>query len=188
MCGCTNTANHDEFSNIQKRLFELKSYKCTAEIKIYNNKNTTHYIVNQYYVFPAKFRVEIRSPEILKGLVTISNGKDTVVSNPSDSISKPYRYENLSNLCGDSTILTEFFGNYVKSEKSSMTIEGGKYKLTTKIPSGNGYMDTETLTVNVLGKPEKLEIYDRKGISKLDLTYKDFQMNPKLEEKIFDLH
>jgi outer membrane lipoprotein-sorting protein len=169
-------------------LFELKSYKCTAEIKMYNNKNITQYIVTQYYVFPANFRVEIQSPKILKGVVTISNGKDIVMFNPGDSTGKPYRYENLSNLCGDSTILTEFFGNYVKSEKSSMVIEGGKYKFTTKIPSGNRYVDTETLTVNVFGKPEKLEIYDQKGILKLDLIYTDFQMNPKLEGKIFEVH
>jgi outer membrane lipoprotein-sorting protein len=69
-----------------------------------------------------------------------------------------------------------------------MKISNEKYKLTTDVFGGNTYMNTETLTLNAAGQPEKLEIFDRNNSLKLELKYSEFQTNPKLDEKLFNMY
>lgn len=186
-CGCKDSVSADNFSKIQKRLFEIRTYKCTAEISYYNNKNTTCYTINQYYAHPGKYRVEVVFPDFLKGLTTVTNGKDTVVINPNESTNSKYYYESVSGFTSNNTFITEFFSNYVKSENSKMNVKDNKYVLQTTVTSGNSYMDTETLTILPNGQPDKLEVYDQDRNLKILLEYKEFLVNPKLDDDIFDL-
>lgn len=185
-CGCKQQADADGFSKVQKKLFELKSYKCTAEIDINSNKNTTHYVINQYYIHPGKFRVEVNYPEILKGLVIVGNGKYVSVQNSNVSGNNRYTAESISNITGNNSFITEFFSNYVKSEKSEMAVKDGKYMLSTDISGGNSYMEKEVLIIKPSGYPESLKIYDQKGTLKFSLIYKEFISNPKLDMKLFE--
>ena len=186
-CSCRSGVSADNFLSIQKKLFELKSYKCTAEIKIISNKNTMKYTVEQYYMHPGKYRLEIASPEALKGLITISNGKDVSIINPYINTNNLYYSDSITNFSSNNTLVTEFFASYVKSEKSQMTIEDKKYKLSTEISSGNVYLENEALVINSEGKPEKLEIFDPKGNLKTVINYKEFVINPRLDLDIFEL-
>ncbi len=185
-CGCRPAASADNFQNIQKKLFELRSYKCTADIVIFTNKNKTGYKINQYYTHPGKYRVEVIYPDFLKGVVMVSNDKNVWVSNPSLTVKSTYYFDNFLNSTGNNTFLTEFFSNYVKSEKSQMAIKNKKYKLSTYISNGNTYMDTEVLTIKPDGCPESLEIFDHQANLKILLSYKEFVMNPKLDNKLFE--
>lgn len=186
--GCKSGLKDEEFLKIQKKLFELRSFRCTAEIKIMNNKNITQYIVVQYYDHPGKFRIEVVYPEYLKGLVTVSDGRSVAVINPNITVNNTYFVENLLNMSRSSVFLTEFFSNYVKSEKSQMKIENHKYKLITNIFDGNKYYETAILTINPqTGCPEKLEIFDRSGGLRLILIYNEFVINPRLNEQLFKI-
>ncbi len=184
--GCNGSAKADNFSSIQKKLFELKSFKCTVEMNIYNNKNTTRYVVSQYYLHPGKSRVEVVSPEYLKGLTAVSNGRYVAVVNPDAGANNSYSADNLAVLTGNNTFLTEFFSNYVKSEDSKVSIKNNKYVLSTIISNGNAYMDRATLIVNPAGQPESLKILDGKGETKMTLIYKEFVANPKLDINLFE--
>jgi len=182
MSACGNRLTSDRFQSIQKKLFELKSYKCTAEIRIVNNKNTTKYIVKQYYVHPSKFKIEVLEPEFIKGLLTISDGSETRVFNPKLDVNNTYVSESIIKLTGNNMLLTYFFSNYVSSEKSKMEISGGKYRLKTYIPSETDYMAAEILDISREGHPEILEIFDKEGRVKIEVKYTEFVMNPKLDE------
>jgi len=182
---CGNGLSADRFQGIQKKLFELKSYKCVAEIKIVSNKNSTRYLVNQLYLHPSKFKMEVIEPEFLKGILTVSNGNETRVSNPNLDTNNTYVSENLIKLTGNNLLITYFFSNYVNSEKSKMEIAGERYRLKTYIPSETDYMETEILSINREGYPESLEMFDKEGRLKIGIKYREFVMNPRLEENIF---
>ncbi len=184
--GCNGSAKADSFPSIQKKLFELKSFKSTVEMTIYNNKNTTRYVIKQFYLYPGKSRVEVVSPEHLRGLTAVSNGRYVAVVNPDAGANSSYSADNLAVLTGNNTFLTEFFSNYVKSEDSRVNINNNKYTLSTIISNGNAYMDRATLIVNAAGQPESLEILDSKGETKMILIYKEFVMNPKLDMNLFE--
>jgi len=181
MSACGNRMSADRFQSIQKKLFELKSYKCIAEIRIVNNKNTTKYIVKQYYIHPSKFKVEVLEPEFIKGLLTISDGSETKVSNPNIDVNNTYVSESIIKLTGNNMLLTYFFSNYVSSEKSNMEISGDKYRLKTYITSETDYMSAEILGISKEGYPESLEIFDKEGRLKLQIKYIEFVMNPILD-------
>lgn len=185
--GCKDSANTGNFVNIQKKFFELKSFQATVDIEIINNKNITKYTVNQYYIYPNKFRVEVIYPEFLKNLVFINNEKNAWVSNSKVNINDTYYWEMVLGLKGNNTFITEFFSNYVKAEESKMVIKDNKYILSTVIFSGNTYMETERLTISRNGYPEKLEIFDQGGKTKLILNYREFKMNSRIDEKVFQI-
>lgn len=186
MSACGNRLSADKFQGIQKKLFELKGYKCTLEIKVVNNKNSTKYLVRQMYFHPSKFRTEILEPEFMKGIITVSNGKETCVSNTNFDTNNTYVSENLIKLSGNNMLLTNFFSNYVSSEKSIMEIVGGTYRLKTYIPCETDYMEAEILCINKQGNPESLKIFDKQGSLKVDIKYIEFVKNPRFEEGIFD--
>lgn len=186
MSACGNRLSADNFQGIQKKLFELKSYKCTSEITIINNKNSTKYLVTQIYLHPSKLRTEILEPEFMKGILTVSNGSETRVSNPNIDVNNTYVSENLMKLTGNNMLLTCFFSNYVSSEKSNMEIADGSYILKTYIPCETDYMETEILRVNKEGYPESLKIFDKQERLKVDIRYKNFVMNPKFAEDVFE--
>lgn len=186
MSACGNRLCADNFQCIQKKLFELKSYQCTAEILIYNNKNSTRYLVRQMYLHPSKYRTEVIEPEFMKGILTVSNGSQVRVSNPNVNMNSTYITENLIKLTGNNMLLTYFFCNYVSSEKSKMDISDGKYRLSAYIPDETDYLETETLIINKDGCPDSLEIFDKKGKLKIRIKYIEFMMNPRFEERIFE--
>lgn len=186
MSACESNLTADRFREIQKKLFEMKSYKCTSEIKIISNKNSIRYLVRQAYLHPSRFKVEVIEPEFMKGIVTLTNANETSVSNPNLSVNNTYISENIIKLNGNNMFLSYFFNNYVSSEKSDMKISNEKYILKAFIPSETDYMETEVLTVDRRGCPESLEIFDKQGRLKIEIKYKEFVMNPKIDEMVFN--
>ncbi|MGE5474024.1 MAG: LolA family protein [Ignavibacteriales bacterium] len=186
LSACGNRLTADNFQNIQKKLFELRSYQCTAKIVIYNNKNSTKYLVRQIYLQPSRFRTEVIQPEFMKGILTISNGSQTKVRNPNLNMNNTYISENLIKLTGNNMLLTYFFSNYVGSEKSTMDISNGVYRLKAYIPDETDYMETEILSINKDGSPDKLEIFDKQGNLKIEIKFIEFALNPKFDDSIFE--
>jgi outer membrane lipoprotein-sorting protein len=185
-CACDQNDIADSIPKIQKKLFELKSYKAEVEMTVINNKNVTKYGIIQYYLYPGKYRLEVTSPEFLKGLVILTNEKNVWVSNSNISNTAKNSFKKQINQEISNIFITEFFSNYVKSEKSQSTIENSKNIFSTTISNGNSYLCTEKLTVNRLGNAEKLEIFDQNGNLKISLLYKTFTTNLKLNELLFN--
>lgn len=180
LIGCEN----DEVK-IQKKLFEMRSYKCTAVIKINSNKNTIRYKVRQEYVHPSKYRMEIIEPQFLAGVETKSDGSETTISNPGIKGDNLYITENIKAISENSVFLTSFINSYLFSEKATMRKNGEKYILKTESGSKNQYIHFQILTLNQKGIPETLEMNDLEGRQRMLVTYDEFTYNVREDERKF---
>jgi outer membrane lipoprotein-sorting protein len=183
ICGCEK-ADGDNYQKIQKSLMEMTAYKCESDIKYITQKGETSYSAVQYALKDGKYRVETTSPEKLKGVTIVYDGNLMWQYNPvSDS-----KLSVKSSGKKPQLILFTFLDNMVKSRETDVETEKPETVFEASIPGENKLEYSEKLWVNnETGLPVKMIIYDKDGNERMIVSYKSFEFNPNIDEKIFTL-
>lgn len=190
-CGETAEGENGAYENIQKKLVEMKSYKCKAEIKYISNNNETSYSTIIYCKTDGPYRIETLAPKELEGGIIVFDGKMIWQYNPKveSKISavgsdKPERKE---------ILISSFIKNYVKSQET--TVETSQFNeglctvLDAKIPGDKKYFSTEKLWIdNKTLSPVRLVIFDKDGKEIITADFEDFEYNPELKDDLFKLY
>lgn len=175
--GCNNSRSTKEevYKEFTNQISKMKSYSCIAEINVVGNKNPKEYIMKHNYIKPDTYKIEIVSPENLKGKIIKYNKEKIFVKNPNvnDYIELPNNEKDNQYL-----FIGDFIKNLSENEELNIAFKGDYLVLETTIPSSSKYFNKQVLYVDKESvKPSKLEIHDDEGKARFTVTYKNFDYN-----------
>ncbi|SET06289.1 Outer membrane lipoprotein-sorting protein [Natronincola peptidivorans] len=190
LSACQQPTDEEIYYKIQQKLSTMESYQCTAKIYANHEDEETEYIFLQAFKVPNQYRLEVISPEGLKGNLTIYNGRTAWLQHP--SINQIWKIDDFHQSQEQLMFIGYFLRNYISSKEADFEteiIEDKEYLvMNTKIPGGNYYFDHQKLWVEKKQLvPTKLYIFDEKGNARFKVYYEDFLYNPKLQETLFHL-
>ncbi|WP_042277988.1 germination lipoprotein GerS [[Clostridium] dakarense] len=172
-CQKKESTKEELYEEFQKKILTMSSYKCTASVEVVGNKSAHNYVFIHNYNKPDNYKLEVVSPEHLKGK-TIEYNKDKIlVKNPdiNDTVELPNVGKNDQYM-----FIGDFIKNYLQSEEVMINLSKGNLCLETSIPGDNQYFNKQVLYINSKTKvPEKMEILDDKNDIRFTVTYKDFE-------------
>lgn len=175
----------DVNSEINKRYMNMESYSACADIVVTGNKSTETYEVYQAWRNPSDYRLEILSPENMKGTVYIF--KDGAMKYKSRDFKANELTKTPTSDEHDFTDISDFFKRVYESGNTSGFVENSEGKIVINV-KGNGDKDRFSQTLVIDGKsykPESMSAYNIKGDEVLRVNYTDFEINPVLDEKMF---
>lgn len=172
-CKVRQETEDEIYSNFQKKILNISSYTCKAEIIAINNKSQSTYVMNQAYKKPDYYKTEILSPENLKGN-TMEYFKDKIViknKKANDVIELPNVGENKQYL-----FIGDFIQNYSQDKTIGIDFDEKYMVLDVDIKGDSKYFNRQKLYVNKNTKnPEKMEILDEEGNEKFIVKYSNFE-------------
>lgn len=186
LVSCKKTNDVDA---IKKKISNLSSYCAVSRIIIYSSKGTSEYKIQQYYLEPNLIKLETLEPDYLKGKILVTSGEAWKIYHP--LINNSFLVDKLKD--DDELIYLGII------QKNMISLEDVEYKkisrngkeyitLNFKLPNGNEYRNSVILYINREEyNPEFMEILDIEGVTRVSVTYSNFQYNPKLDNSIFKL-
>ncbi|CEH32694.1 germination lipoprotein GerS [Romboutsia lituseburensis] len=172
-CQKRESTKEEVYTEFQKRISAMKSYKCSADVEVIGNKSAQNYTFIHTYNKPNNYKLEVVSPKHLKGK-TIEYKQDKIlVKNPdiNDLIQLPNVGKNNQYM-----FIGDFIKNSLQNEEIDIRLSKGHLVLETYIPGEDEYFNKQVLYVNTENKnPEKMEILDKQGKSRFIVNYKNFE-------------
>lgn len=165
-------------------LKSLKTYQCSMDITVKNDKQNLNYVANQFYSKKFGYRFDFDKERKIfynndKLYVSdMINGQRYVLDNDFGYIYK-----------------VSFIGEFIKLmytnesiDNTFKTLNGEEYEIfTTDVPSNNRNISKAVLYVDVKTKlPVAAIMYDDSGKDKIIVKYKNFKPNIKLGDEIFN--
>lgn len=188
LIACQQPTDKELYYRAQKKLGELESYSCRATIFVQGDDGENQYLFKQDFKAPNKYRVEVISPENLKGNLTISNGKTAWILHP--AINQVWKMGSFEESQEQMLFIGYFLQNLFNAESSKVTsdmLEGERYIIIeAPIPGGSQYFDKQMLWIDTKKlEPYKLHIVDKGGVTRFRVYYEGFKYNPKLNDDLF---
>lgn len=172
-CQKRESTKEEVYRDFQKQILSMKSYNCIAEIEVVGNKQPQNYVLIHSYKKPDNYKLEVVSPEHLKGKTMEYTNDKILVKNPDikDIVELPNIGKNNQYL-----FIGDFIKNYLQNEEISIKLLKGNLVLETHIPGDNTYFNKQVLYVNTKTKnPVKMEILDYEGTPRFTVNYKEFK-------------
>lgn len=172
-CGKKEYTKEEVYEDFKKQISKITSYTCTAKVEAIGNKENTVYIFKHTYVKPDYYKLEVQSPENLKGKTIEYKDDKVLVHNPdiNDTIELP-------NINNDNHYLFigDFIKNYMQNESVSLNYTENDLKIEIETPGDNKYFNKQILYVNnKTKKPDKMEILNSEGKAIFIVTYENFE-------------
>lgn len=174
-CKKKESTKEEAYAEFQRKISSVKSYKCNAEIEVVGNKSTKEYVFTHTYNKPNNYKLEVLSPEHLKGKTIEYKEEKIIVTNPdiNDTVELSNAGKNDQYM-----FIGDFMKNSIQSEDMNVELDNGYLVLETSIPGENKHFNKQVLYVNIDNKePEKMEILDIEGKNRFTVSYKSFEYN-----------
>lgn len=172
-CQKKESTKEEVYGDFQKKISKMEGYNCIAEIQVAGNKSSQDYVMTHSYKKPDYYKLEVVSPEHLKGKTMEYKDNKIFIKNPdiNDLVEIPNVGNNSQYL-----FVGDFIKNYIQNETMKISLSDDNLVLETDIPGENKYFKTQILYINNKTKnPVKMEILDDKGNLKFNINYKDFE-------------
>lgn len=170
-------------NEVMNFLKDLNSYSTGYKMEIINDKQTITYEGKQYFDKKLGYRLEIGEDRVFVYkddkiyVKDVKNNSNYIIDQDFDDIYKiSFIKEYIKLLYTDEKIKYEF-----------KTMENINYELIhLTIPGGSREMSRACMYVNLKTYlPEMVLVYDEKGYERRKITYKNFEANEVLDEKLF---
>lgn len=172
-CQTGESTKEDIYEKFQEQVSKIESYTCTAEIEVVGNKGKSNYTLKHYYKKPDNYKLEVISPENLKGKTMEYKGNKVLVKNPDidDLIELPNNSKNQQYL-----FIGDFIKNYLQNDEILMNLSDSELILESSIPEGSEYFSKQILYINKENKtPNRMEILDKEGNIRFTVKYDNFK-------------
>lgn len=172
-CQKRESTKEELYEEFQKKILNMSSYECTADVEVVGNKSAHNYVFIHNYNKPDNYKLEVVSPKHLKGKTIEYEKNKILVKNPDidDTVELPNVGKNDQYM-----FIGDFIKNYLQNEEVIIKLAKGSLYLETLIPGDNQYFSKQALYINSKTKlPEKMEILDDKNDIRFTVTYKDFE-------------
>lgn len=186
--GCK--ANNLSSQKVLETMENASSYTAEALMNVQNNKSILIYNMKQYYKKPDKFRIEFYDDSGNIEQIIISNNNRCGVFHV--GISKPFISENFNDSKEHNSFLNTFLINYKKDEKAHVVldkiIDKDYYIFRCAMEKGNSYFENVELYIDAkTAIPQQLLIYGKNNSKNIEIVYKSFSYNDKLNDSIFEI-
>jgi len=190
MIACGKPSDQEIFYDAHKKMMEIQSYETTAKIITHSGNNKREYEFNQSFMYPDKYRLEVISPNSIKGNVTIFNGKIAWIEHA--AINQIWKMDNFEQSNEQLMFIGYFLSNFINSENSNYMSESlngqDSIVITTELPGGNPHFSKQKLWISRDDFiPLQLSIVDNQDQVRFEVYYENFKMNPNLDESLFYL-
>ena len=172
-CQTGESTKEDVYEKFKEQVSRIDSYTCTAEVEVLGNKGKSNYTLKHYYKNPDNYKLEIISPENLKGKTMEYKGDKVLVKNPDidDVIELPNDSKNQQYL-----FIGDFIKNYLQNDEILMNLSDSELVLEANIPVDSEYFSKQILYINKENKtPNKMEILDKEGNIRFTVKYDNFK-------------
>lgn len=182
------TVSHSSYEKIYNKYKDLKSYAANAEITVVSNLTENTYKVRQYFLAPSSCKMEISSPDELKGSgysyhdgKIIMNSEFGKMSTVLDYIPEDRNY----------VFVSDFFENYYKSEDAFVETmndfgTGECIVLKNVLSDSNPQRYSQSLWISSDDlTPVRLVTYDMEGKETLVVRFSEFKANCEIDDEIF---
>lgn len=172
-CQKRQSTKEEVYKNFQKKITNMSSYKCKADIEVIGNKESQKYSLIHEYTDENHFKLKVLQPEHIKGKTIEYKGNKIIVTNPNvnDKVVMDNVGEDSQHL-----FIGDFIKNYMQGEDIKIDLKNGSLKLTTSIPGNTKYFYKQILYINSKKNyPTKLEILDQEGNRRFEVNYSNFE-------------
>lgn len=172
-CQRRESTKEEVYKDFQKKIVNMSSYKCIAEVEASGNKSSHNYVFIHSYSKPDYYKLEVVEPKNLKGKIMEYKDDKVIIINPNieDKIELDNTEDNKQY-----TFIGDFIKNYLQNEEVDIKLSGDNLILETAIPGDNEYFNKQILYVNKETKnPEKMEILNAEGKPNFTVKYKEFE-------------
>lgn len=172
-CQKRSATKEEVYQDFQKKIATMSSYTCKAEVEAIGNKSEHKYEYIHTYNKPNYYKLEVISPQHLKGKTMEYKDDKIIVKNPAinDTIELPNAGENKQY-----PFMGDFIENYLQNEDLNIKSNNSSLILEVGIPGGSEYFNKQVLYINLKTKePEKMEILNNEGNPKFIVTYNEFE-------------
>ena len=173
-CESKESTKEEVYEKFHKKIMDMSSYSCEAKVEAIGNKSMGEYIFKQTYKKPNTYKLEIISPEQLKGKSIEYTSENILIENKriNDIVKLPNIHPNDQYL-----FIGDFISNYINNEDIEINKSSENLLLKTSIPGDSEYFTKEILYVDLKTKnPTKLEIIDKEENVRFRVTYKNFEI------------
>lgn len=187
---CRKPSDEEIYYDAHKKMMKIQSYEVVAKITSYTGGNKREYKFNQMFMYPDKYRLEVISPDSIKGNLTIFNGKAAWIQH--SAINQTLKMDNFDKSKEQLMFIGYFLENFINSEDtaySSEVLNGeDSIVITTELPGSSPHFYKQKLWITKEDfTPIQLNIVDNQDRVKFEVNYEDFKINPSLDEKLFYL-
>lgn len=172
-CQRRESTKEEVYKEFQKKIVNMSSYQCIAEVEASGNKSSHNYVFIHSYIKPDYYKLEVLEPENLKGKIMEYKDDKVIISNTDieDKIELPNTEDNKQY-----AFIGDFIKNYLQNEEVDIKLSNDSLILETTIPGDNEYFSKQILYVNKETKnPEKMEILNAEGKPNFTVKYKEFE-------------
>lgn len=185
---CKKAEPLSQLEQVQKQLLEMDGYTTMATLTRFSNKVETVYETKQDVKITGEYRLELLSPENVKGNYTLFDGERICQYN--GSLQSNIIHDVPESQSRNELFLHSFMANYLSSEGvavSTATIDESRcVVLEAVVPDNENticfeklWVDSETLL------PVRLSLYDINNEERYRIDYNEFTYNPDFDETIF---
>lgn len=169
--------------NIEKTYKKYEGYTCLSEINMEINEVESKYLVEEEYISPVEYKLEILEPKESRG-ITIQYIEDKIfIEHP--SIEQSISMAAIKSLNNQLTI-GDFFENISKAilESTEKIDNVEYYKFNYGLPNKNRYKNSAKVWIKKKGfAPYKLNILDDNDKLIIEIIYDDFKFIEKDKNK-----
>ena len=80
-CNLREPTKEEVYEEFQNRTDKITSYTCTANVEAIGNKSNTTYILKHTYTKPDYYKLEVESPENIKGKIMEYKSNKIIIHN-----------------------------------------------------------------------------------------------------------
>lgn len=162
-------------TKIEKNYDKYKGYKCKADIKFLHGEKKTIYTIEEEYIRPDKYKLEILKPKESKGIIILNTADKIYIEHP--NISQSISLITVKSL-NKQMLVGDFFENISKAKMlNNQYIDEEEYFVFEfNLKEKNDYRDSGRVWINKKKLiPYKLNVFDENGALQVEIKYDKFK-------------
>lgn len=182
LTACTVSTDNSFFSKekrtlskVEKNYNKYKGYQCKAKIKFINGDKKSIYTIEEKYIRPDKYKLEILSPRESKGIIILNTNEKMYIEHP--SIKQSISLVTIKSL-NKQMLVGDFFENISEAKMlNNQEIDGDEYLVFEfSLKERNKYRNSGKIWLEKKKLiPYKLSIFDEQGSIQVEIVYEKFK-------------
>lgn len=185
LCGCGKNSKENIINNFSKSVDNVKSYKLTGTMKIFNDEDTFSYTLEASYLKDNFYKVVLLNETNNHKQIILRNNDGVYVITP--SLNKSFKFDSVWPENSSQSYLLKSLKTDVTKDSAAEygdTEDGYFIKSTVNYPN-NTELKYQKIYFDKDSQIKKVEVYNEENQIKIEVIFTDVNMNAKLKEDEF---